>query len=136
VVRHSLFLFLSYFHSFSFVHFSFFFSFFLSLILSFFFIIIIIIIIIFLFVFFFSSSLFCLFSFFPHMFLTGRWRSDLATSGVGFDQEGCPNGNPYAHTACGLTNFGSGNMLALEYTGLFKIEYAAPSYEFLVFNYF
>lgn len=50
------------------------------------------------------------------------WRSDLATSGVGFDPEGCPNGNPYAHTACGLTNWGSGNMIALEYTGLYKIE--------------
>jgi hypothetical protein len=46
------------------------------------------------------------------------WRSDLSTGG--YDVEGCPNSNPYAHTACGITTiFGP---FALEYSGLFYLR--------------
>lgn len=46
------------------------------------------------------------------------WRSDLSTGG--YDVEGCPNSNPYAHTACGITTiFG---FFPLEYSGLFSLR--------------
>jgi hypothetical protein len=46
------------------------------------------------------------------------WRSDLSTGG--YDVEGCPNSNPYAHTACGITTvFGP---YPLEYSGLFGLR--------------
>eukprot|EP01124_Arcella_intermedia_P008225 TRINITY_DN15164_c0_g1_i1.p1 TRINITY_DN15164_c0_g1~~TRINITY_DN15164_c0_g1_i1.p1 ORF type:complete len:464 (+),score=105.98 TRINITY_DN15164_c0_g1_i1:35-1426(+) len=46
------------------------------------------------------------------------WRSDLATAG--YDTEGCPNSNPYAHTSCGITT--SQGIMNLEYLGLFQIR--------------
>jgi len=46
------------------------------------------------------------------------WRSDLSTGG--YDVEGCPNSNPFAHTACGITTvFGP---YPLEYSGLFGLR--------------
>jgi len=46
------------------------------------------------------------------------WRSDLSTGG--YDVEGCPNSNPYAHTACAITTvFGP---YPLEYSGLFGLR--------------
>jgi len=46
------------------------------------------------------------------------WRSDLSTGG--YDVEGCPNSNPYSHTACGITTvFGP---YPLEYSGLFGLR--------------
>eukprot|EP01130_Rhizamoeba_saxonica_P000109 TRINITY_DN10127_c0_g1_i1.p1 TRINITY_DN10127_c0_g1~~TRINITY_DN10127_c0_g1_i1.p1 ORF type:complete len:521 (-),score=72.93 TRINITY_DN10127_c0_g1_i1:35-1546(-) len=47
------------------------------------------------------------------------WRSSLGFAGE--DQEGCPNANPYAQTACGLSVGETGELLAIEYAGLFRI---------------
>jgi len=46
------------------------------------------------------------------------WRADLSTGG--YNVEGCPNGNAYAHTSCGIT-IPSGDILSLEYQGLYEI---------------
>jgi len=45
------------------------------------------------------------------------WRGDLATNGN--NVEGCPNGNAYAHTSCGIPT--PTDILSLEYTGMFEI---------------
>eukprot|EP01126_Amoeba_proteus_P063701 TRINITY_DN8804_c0_g1_i3.p1 TRINITY_DN8804_c0_g1~~TRINITY_DN8804_c0_g1_i3.p1 ORF type:complete len:176 (-),score=28.96 TRINITY_DN8804_c0_g1_i3:101-628(-) len=47
-----------------------------------------------------------------------RWRSKLSESG--YDVEGCPNANPYAHTSCGIL-INNGDSMSLEYAGLFEL---------------
>jgi len=46
------------------------------------------------------------------------WRSDLAA--VGFDVEGCPNSNAYAHTSCGIVTVDG--ILNLEYMGVYRLR--------------
>jgi len=49
------------------------------------------------------------------------WRSSLEAAETGFDLEGCPNSNPYAHTACGIGLVRS-QVLSVEYTGLYELR--------------
>jgi len=47
------------------------------------------------------------------------WRG--STTETGFDVEGCPNSNPYAHTPCGM-RIGSGTVLCTEYLGIYSVK--------------